>query len=351
MKLFNITIGKDKAVPFHEFRDIVRLTARRSYPTAKIENHDNGFNLTIDGKTQTCNLRALYSVYFKSPGQRDRLITEFLHKLVVDEPTYLWSEVVPLLRPQLKSAGFIREAQRSLAKQKNPDFLPSLPFHGDLHVIAVVDQPGQAWGVTQGLLDGWGVTLEQVMQHATTNLSTTRFPDPTNTLVAGSTGRKGTGVQEEVGLVFEGTYLTATWLILERFRDYLGQRLQGSFIVAVPSRSKLTAVRDDEPGMIASLVQSNRGFQSLSYPLTGQLFHVSLSTTGGEVTVYNPAGGAGRTEAQFTPGQDASLPSISQAAQGYQTTGGPGGAPVFSLNESTEEMPSRPSKKGPLGGR
>src|ERR1700733_2601430 len=98
MKIFNISIGKEKAVPFNEFRDVVRLTARRIYPTAKIENHDNGFNLTVDGKTQTCNLRTLYSIYFKNTRDRDRLITEFLSKIVVDEPTYLWSEVMPMLR-------------------------------------------------------------------------------------------------------------------------------------------------------------------------------------------------------------------------------------------------------------
>src|SRR5579871_5605938 len=243
MKLFGLNLGKEKPVTFEQFRDIVRLTARRNHPGATITNTNNGFNIVIDGKPQSCNVRSLYINYTRDPAQRDNLIGSYLNTLVVDLPTHTWSEVMPLLRPSLRSAAFLKEVERQLKKQTEPDSLPAQPFIGDLHVIAVVDMPGQAAAVTQGILDGWGVTLEEALKQGLNNLSMSPFPNITNSLMAGSGGggKKGAGgLQEEVGLVFEDHYLTATWIISERFRDYVGQRLQGSYVVSVPNRSKIT---------------------------------------------------------------------------------------------------------------
>jgi hypothetical protein len=64
----------------------------------------------------------------------------------------------------------------------------------------------------------------------------------------------------------------------------------------VPSRAELTAVRADEPGLIASIQQAARNYGSRPYPLSGQLYHVSAATTGSAVTVYQPgAAGGGAT--------------------------------------------------------
>jgi hypothetical protein len=173
------------------------------------------------------------------------------------------------------------------------------------------------------------------------------FPNIINSLTAGGGGKKGGG--EEVGLVFEDNYLTATWLVLERFRDYVGQRLEGDFVVAVPNRSKLTAVRADEPGLIANLQTANRNYGNQPYPLSPKLFHISSATTGGVVTVYEPAGKAGalKSDSLFAAGKASPLPSISQAAAGIPqrdplaASGGWGG-----LNESKEDaVPTPPTAK------
>ena len=58
-------------------------------------------------------------------------------------------------------------------------------------------------------------------------------------------------------MVIEGDHLSATWLIIERFRDYVTQRLLGDFVVAVPNRNRLTAIRADEPGLIGQIQQSS----------------------------------------------------------------------------------------------
>src|SRR5271165_6219104 len=102
MKLFGLSIGKEKPVSFDQFRERVRLTARRNHPGATITNTDNGFNMTIDGKPQYCNVRSLYINYTRNPSQRDILIASYLKTLVVELPTHTWSEVMPLLRPSLR---------------------------------------------------------------------------------------------------------------------------------------------------------------------------------------------------------------------------------------------------------
>jgi hypothetical protein len=357
MKLFGLNLGKEKPVSFDQFRDMVRLTARRNHPGATITNTDTGFNMIIDGKPKTCNVRSLYMQYTKNPGQRDGLIAGFLKTLVDEIPAHTWSEVMPLLRPSLRSSAFLKEVERNLKKQAEPDSLPSKPFVGDLYVIAVVDLPGSAAAVTQGILDGWGVTLEEALRNGLTNLSMMPFPNITNSLSAGGGGGKKGGIQEEVGIVFEDNYLTATWLTSERFRDFVGQRLEGDFVVSVPNRSKMTCVRADEPGLIANLQAANRNYASQPYPLTPQLFHVSAKTTGGVITLYEP-GGKGdvlSADSLFAAGKQSALPNISHAAAGIPQRD-PLAAPGRDLNswtglsESKEDAPSTPPPTGKKSG-
>lgn len=336
MKLFGLSVGKEKPVPFPQFRDMVRLTVRREHASAAIENTDAGFNLTLDGRTQTCNLRALYARYSKNPEQCQALIRSFIDSLTVDVTAHPWSEAMSLLRPMLKSHAFLEEAQRGLGRQKMPDTLPFESFVGDLNVIAVVEYSNQVAAVTEGLLEGWGVSLADAMRHAMENMSMMSYPPIVNTLIAGGGSRKSGTVQEEVGLIFEGNHLTATWLIFERFRDYIQQRLQGSYVVAVPGRAKLTAVRADEAGLIAGLRQTNRNFGVQPYALTPQLFHVNASMAGGVVSVLEAAGVGDslRADSAFAAGQQMPA-SIRHAAEGV--------APVrelnawFGLSEPTEE--------------
>ena len=90
--------------------------------------------------------------------------------------------------------------------------------------------------------------------------------------------------------MFQGDHLTATWLVAERFRDHIALRLGGNYVVAVPNRDKLIAVRADEPGLIASITAGNRSYRSQPYPLTAQLFAVGGSTAGGTVALYTQSG-------------------------------------------------------------
>ena len=291
MKILGL-FGKEKPVDFDAFRDQVRLAVRREKPGVEMQRTDSGFTLTLDGAPITCNLRGLYATYSKSPGDKDALIAAWIASLVTAVPEQSWSEAVPTLRPTLKNATYIAQAQASIQRQAIPDSLPSVPFCGDLSVIVMRDLPGTAAAVTQRNLDEWGVTLEKAMTEAVNNMSLSSFPPMTNALMAGGSGKNNIGA-EEVGMVFEGDHLTATWLTLSRFRDYVGQRLQGDYVVAVPNRGKLVAVRADEPGLISSVQTSNRNARSLPYALTPQCYHVSMTTTGGAVSVYNAGGLAG----------------------------------------------------------
>jgi hypothetical protein len=111
------------------------------------------------------------------------------------------------------------------------------------------------------------------------------FPNVANSLVAGVGAKRG-APQEEVGLVFEGDHLTATWIVVARFRDYVTQRLQGDFVAFTPTRGRLTVVRADEPGLIAQVQTNNRNASGQAHWLTHMGFHVSGATTGGVVTVH-----------------------------------------------------------------
>ena len=345
MKLFGISLGKEKAVTFNEFRDQVRLAVRRAHPGARIEAKDDGFVLYREGEAPVVgNIKQLYHNYFKNPGDRDALIGGWIASLTFETPQHSWMEAANTLRPTLKNTTFVDAANKSLGKQE--DSLPSQPFLGDLHVIVMRDLPGTAVAVTQKMMDDWGVTLPQCVTEAMSNLGVQSFPDVSNAMTTGG-GKKGM-MGEEVGLDFKGDHLTATWLISERFRDFVGQRLQGDYIVAVPNRGRLTAVRADEPGLIASIQQTARNYGSQPYPLTGLLFHVSAATTGGQVTVFQPGvtGAAPATleaGSQFAAGKTPSgPPSVGNIAAGMAPL--PAAQPKslnewYGLSESTLDEP------------
>lgn len=348
MKILGITLGKEKAVSFNEFRDIVRLAVRRENPGARLEPRDDGFILYREGEAPiVCNIKQLYGNYYKSPGNRDVLIGQWIGSLTFETPRHTWAEAAMTLRPTLKNKMFIDAANKSLAKQE--DSLPNQPFLGELSVIVMRDLPGTAVAVTQNMLTEWGVTLEACMAEAMGNMGVLRFPEVSNALMTG-TGKKGMP-QEEVGLVFKGDHLTATWLILDRFRDYIGQRLQGDYVMIVPSRAELTAVRADEPGLIASIQQAARNYGSRPYPLSGQLYHVSAATTGSAPTIYQPGvtgtGAALDPNSPFAktqPGVPAgALPSIANMAAEAPLPPQPKALnDWFGLSKSTLDEPAQP---------
>lgn len=293
MNLFGL-FGKEKPVSFEQFRDMVRQAVRHNAPNVSVEANQNGFTLRWEGRMPVaCNLRNLYAAYAKSPKEKDTIIQNWLDSLITEVPEHTWTEAKMTLRPTLKDAGYITQARASLARQKTPDELPAQPFIGDLHVIVVREVGSTLTGVTKLQLDEWGVDFETTMREALNNMGMMSFPQSGNSLLSGSTARrKESAVGEEVGLVFQGDHLTATWFILERFRDHLALRLQSDYVVTVPNRNRLIAVRADEPGLIASVMQGNRNYNRQPYPLTAQCYHVDVSTTGGLVTVYQ-AGGQG----------------------------------------------------------
>ena len=358
MKLFGLNIGKEKPVSFAEFRDIVRLAVRRSEPSAKVENNETGLNLTLEGKpTQACNLRNLYLEYTRTPKDKEGIVKRWIDALLVDVPEHGWLDAQITLRPTLKNADYVNMASRQMQKNPTPDDLPHEPFVGELSAIVMRDLPGTAVAVTKLQLEEWGVTFEEAMRAAINNMNMMSFPNVTNSLTAGGGKREN---QEEVGLVMEGDHLTATWLLIERFRDYMTQRLLGDYIVMVPVRNRLVAIRADEPGLIAQLQQTNRNFALQAHTLTSQIYHVSGSQTGGIVTVHNPGLNVEKTvldpNSMFAKGNSAALP-----------TGGiqphmPGAAPTpgrphikagpvdlsawGGLSESTEDDPPTPFNRG-----
>lgn len=350
MKLFGFTIGKEKPVSFPEFRDSVRLAVRRQSPNARVENSDEGLILTMEGKPrQACSLRNLYRDYTRAPKDKEGLIQRWISALVVEIPEHGWMEAQITLRPTLKHMNsYIAIANTQMKKANPPDSLPYLPFLGDLGVIVMRDLPGTAVAVTQAMLDAWGVTLEQAMQAAIMNMNMLSFPNVANALVAGGASKKGD--QEEVGLVFEDNHLTATWLIIERFRDYLTQRLQGDYVVAVPLRNRLVAIRADEPGLISQIQATNRNFDSQAHNLTTQCFHVSGSRTGGVVSIYQPGLNSGEAQtldanSMFAHGNSATLPTPGiQPTPSRPTRPAPVDLSAWGgLSESTREEPRTPT--------
>jgi hypothetical protein len=293
MKLFGISLGQEKVVPFPEFRDIVRLAVRRSVPGAKIESTEVGFNIVQANKSPTaCNLRTLYLDYTRKPRDREALITRWVSSLTMEVPEHTWSEAMMTLRPTLKPAEYLASAHRAMQRNTPPDSLPYAPFAGELSVIIMRELPGTVVGVTQSTLESWNVSYAEALKQAMNNMNMSPLPPVTNALSAGGGGRKN-APGEEVGLVFEGDHLTATWIIMERFRDYVIQRLQGDIVFSLPTRNRLVAIRADEPGLIQQIVSSSRSAVNQTHALTNQLFHISSATTGGLVTVHqHGVGGA-----------------------------------------------------------
>jgi hypothetical protein len=350
MKLFGLTIGKEKPMPFPAFRDHVRLSVRRAVPGAKFDPRDFGFVLLQEGKAPTtCNLRSLYNEYSRTPSDRDALIERWIGTLTMDIPEHTWVEAQMTLRPMLKNADYLAHAERQMQKNTPPDSLPCTPFAGDLSVIVMRELPGTVVAVTQSTLDGWGVNFQQVMQQALNNMNMQPFPSVANTLAAGVASRKD-APQEEVGLVFEGDHLTATWIVVARFRDFVTQRLQGDFVAYTPTRGRLTVVRADEPGLIAQVQTNNRNITGQSHWLTHLGFHISGATTGGVVTVFKGGLNAGNMRldpnSQFAgtsqsdpvaaPGTPRVAPHRKPAPVDLSAWGG--------LAEATDESPAPPGR-------
>ncbi|HEV2472245.1 MAG TPA: hypothetical protein VGS41_06240 [Chthonomonadales bacterium] len=301
---------------------MIRLEVRRSSPGARVEKTEDGFIVTGVDRPTACNIRSLYLEYCKKPADRDALVHHWMTTLrthlteVGDQP---WSEARATLRPTLKNHRYIEQARASMAKATPPDSLPGSEFVGDLYVIAMREVSGSMTAVTQNQIDGWGLTINEVMEEALNNMSLMSFPPVSRSLLAGNSASR-VGGQQEVGLVFEGDHLMATWLVLERFRDFLWQRLEGDYVASVPNRNRLVAVRADESGLIASILQSNRNLEKMPYPLSSQLFLVSGATTGGVVSVYSPSATPGATldsSSIFAAGGKAtSLPNLAQPSVG-----------------------------------
>ena len=346
MKMFGLTIGKERPMPFPQFRDHVRLIVRRAVPGATLEPRDFGFVLQQEGRAPTtCNLKALYNEYSRLPADRDAIIQRWIGTLTMDIPDHNWMEAQMTLRPCLKNADYLAHAERQMQKNTPPDSLPFSPFAGDLSVIVMRELPGTVVAVTQSTLDGWSTSFEQAMQQALNNINMQPFPVVMNTMVAGSAVKRDTP-QEEVGLVFEGDHLTATWIVVARFRDYVTQRLQGDFVAYTPTRHRLTVVRADEPGLIAQVQTNNRNATGLSHWLTHLCVHVSGATTGGVVSVYKGGLNTERTTldplsqfagtSQAVPSTAPMAPYRKPAPMDLTTWGG--------LAESTEDAPSPPAR-------
>lgn len=289
MNLFGL-FGRSKPVSFEQFRDMVRQAVRRSAPHVTVEAHPNGFTLRWEGRMPvTCNLRNLYASYVRSPDQKDALIQNWLDSLITEVPEHTWVDARPTLRPMLRNLRYVEQARASLARVDPPDELPAQHFVGDLYVTVVREVGRTLTGVTRLQLETWEVDFETALHEALNNMGMMSFPQSGNALLSGTTARrKEAAAGEEVGLVFQGDHLTATWFLLERFRDHLALRLQSDYVVSVPNRNRLIAVRADEPGLVASVMQGNRNYERQPYPLTAQCFYVDVSATGGRVSVYQP---------------------------------------------------------------
>ena len=151
-------------------------------------------------------------------------------------------------------------------------------------------------GVTQITLDGWGVSLQDALRQAMNNMNLLSFPPMSSEMRSGGKGADG----EVVGLMFQHDHNTAAWILSDRFRDFLLMRLQGNFVISVPNRDRLIAIRADEPGLITSIQQANRNAHLQPHFLTTQIFQV----LGGKVrrTYHAPSSrraGAGNSGGQF----------------------------------------------------
>lgn len=294
MKLFGIDVGKEPPMEFGEFRDYVRQVIRRAQPEIQLENREFGFMLLRDGRPpEMCNLRSLYSEVKRTPHARNTLVEKFVRSLSPEIPVHTWAEAQPTLRPVVKNGAYLENARALLRKSGGGDVLPHAPFAGDLSVIVMREVGGSAVAATGAMLEGWGVSFEQTMRRALDNLNMQSFPPISSPLVPARCGDRG-APGEEIGLIFDGDHLTASWVLIPRFRDYLSQRLQGDYVVHVPTRKRLTAVRADEPELISQVQALNRHAAGQQPWLTAQGYHVSGVRTGGLVTVYAPAPSASR---------------------------------------------------------
>ena len=303
---------REKAVPFPQFRDLVRAEARRAHAGCTTEINDTGFVLNISGKPINCNLRQLYMDYIKTPRDKDKLINNYLIAYATEVPDLGWVDARLSLRPMLKDVATLELGQQEIIKSKSDDVLVYEPFVGDLRVMVVREQMGSVTYVTQAQLDKWGVTFADALHDAMNNLNMLNFPMSSSEMKIGGSGKRGKNDGEVVGLQFDGDHMTATWMIMERFREHVSMRLQGDYVIFVPHRARLVAIRVDEPGLMGTMQQANRNLKTQPYALTPQGFLVNSSSIGGQVSIYQGGSAKLETSSPFAAGKTESPQSISQ---------------------------------------
>lgn len=342
MNLFGMF--KPKPVTFSQFRDYVRQIARQNEPKAKFENTENGFILTIEKTPVSCNLKNLYASYCADTRERDNIVKGWIDTLITVVPEHSWTEAIGTLRPMLKTGNYIKLANHQMQRNPTPDTLPFRPFIGELGVIVVREFGGTLTAVTDGQLKRWKVNIDEAIRQSLNNMSMMGFPNPVHEVRStGTMQRGGASAGDVVGLVFEDNHLMATWFVVERFRDHLSMRLNADYVVAVPFRSRLMAVRADEPGLVSSTIQTARSAKNIAYALTNQCYHVNVSTTGGNLTIYTGSQkGQGMAEASLfgVANMGGTLQSTSDQG-GTIVVSGSAPAPIdfsqWGLNEPTED--------------
>lgn len=218
--------------------------------------------LLVDGqRVDLDDLQRVVRSEDTDPGELiQRFIDTFINSRRLMDTPLPFEVVQPKIMPQIRSLDRLRGTR--------PGFIAAQPFINDTAIIYMVDLNNAATPLSTEQLIRWGVDVDEIDRIARRNLAAYQ-PELELQLFRND--------DASAALFNIGDGYDASRLLLEQLFPKLAPELGGNFLVAIPTRDVFIAFPTGPAVFIDRLRQRiNDDFKSLPYPITSDLFLVTL---------------------------------------------------------------------------
>jgi uncharacterized protein YtpQ (UPF0354 family) len=219
--------------------------------------------LNVRGRDVTSDVSNAYAAYRRDPSQLDAVARSYVRVLLGELPPRtersfesLATRVMPMLKP-IELLVMVRE--RKLPMLAYRDFI------ADLIITYVIDEQSSVAYINEEQLDNWGITLQELHDHALANLR-----HRTETGVRYTTVGEG---EQRLFIFSSGDGYDATRLLLTDLLVEWSRSLAGRLVVGIPNRDFLIALGDGNQDILRSVAaQVQADAAQREHGLTEQLF-------------------------------------------------------------------------------
>jgi len=242
------------------FTDFIAQRFRQEMRTASVQV-TKPLELLVDGeRVDLDDLQRAVRTEDEVGELVQRFIDAFIGSRRLMDTPLPFDVVKSKIMPQIRSLDRLRGTR--------PGFIAAQPFINDTVILYMIDINGAATPLSTEQLIRWGVDVDQIDLIARQNLAAFR-PELELQLFRSD--------DASAALFNTGDGYDASRLLLEQLYCKLSPELGGNFLVAIPTRDVFIAFPQQPPQFIERLRKRiDDDFQSLPYPITSDLFLVTL---------------------------------------------------------------------------